>query len=155
MKASLHFYFLLTFRGTGYKNIKRISCFLQQFFPVIYFFLIIRCGCISCISCEVLNKIVLMGNFLVDCEHLLRRMLVLDPIRRYTVSQIKKHRWTTAEESPRIHMDPPEVVRAERTTDPNEQVLRVMQELGIDIARTREVRNLFSLIHRKIPNSLS
>ncbi|KAK3890032.1 hypothetical protein Pcinc_005996 [Petrolisthes cinctipes] len=64
-------------------------------------------------------------------------MLVLDPTRRYTIEQIKRHRWMQAEELPSVALDPP-TVRAERSTDPNEQVLRVMQELGIDVARTRE-----------------
>ncbi|ROT76703.1 Serine/threonine-protein kinase SIK2 [Penaeus vannamei] len=64
-------------------------------------------------------------------------MLVLDPVRRYTVEQIKRHRWMQAEEPPRVALDPP-AAKAERTTDPNEQVLRVMQELGIDVTRTRE-----------------
>lgn len=74
-----------------------------------------------------------------DCEQLVRKMLVLDPTRRYTIEQIKRHRWMQAEELPSVALDPP-TVRAERTTDPNEQVLRVMQELGIDVVRTREVR---------------
>ncbi|KAK7083657.1 hypothetical protein SK128_013322, partial [Halocaridina rubra] len=71
------------------------------------------------------------------CEQLVRKMLVLDPAKRYTVEQIKRHRWMQAEEPPRVAFDPP-TVRAERTTDPNDQVLRVMQELGIDVTRTRE-----------------
>lgn len=82
-----------------------------------------------------------MANFETlssDCEQLVRKMLVLDPTRRYTVEQIKRHRWMQAEEPPRLSFDSP-AVRAEKTSDPNEQVLRVMQELGIDIARTREV----------------
>ncbi|XP_066943842.1 serine/threonine-protein kinase SIK2-like isoform X1 [Macrobrachium rosenbergii] len=86
---------------------------------------------------------VLSGRFRIpyfmssDCEQLVRKMLVLDPTKRYTVEQIKRHRWMQAEEPPRVAFDPP-TVRAERTTDPNDQVLRVMQELGIDVARTRE-----------------
>ncbi|XP_069969753.1 serine/threonine-protein kinase SIK1 [Penaeus vannamei] len=86
---------------------------------------------------------VLSGRFRIpyfmssDCEQLVRKMLVLDPVRRYTVEQIKRHRWMQAEEPPRVALDPP-AAKAERTTDPNEQVLRVMQELGIDVTRTRE-----------------
>ncbi|XP_045134341.1 serine/threonine-protein kinase SIK2-like [Portunus trituberculatus] len=87
---------------------------------------------------------VLSGRFRIpyfmssDCEQLVRKMLVLDPARRYTVQQIRQHRWMACEDPPSPVPDPPEVARAERTTDPNEQVLRVMQELGIDVARTRE-----------------
>ncbi|XP_063598956.1 serine/threonine-protein kinase SIK2-like [Penaeus indicus] len=86
---------------------------------------------------------VLSGRFRIpyfmssDCEQLVRKMLVLDPVRRYTVEQIKRHRWMQTEEPPRVALDPP-AAKAERTTDPNEQVLRVMQELGIDVTRTRE-----------------
>ncbi|XP_042209356.1 serine/threonine-protein kinase SIK1-like isoform X1 [Homarus americanus] len=86
---------------------------------------------------------VLSGRFRIpyfmssDCEQLVRKMLVLDPTRRYSVEQIKRHRWMQAEEPPRLSFDSP-TIRAEKTTDPNEQVLRVMQELGIDINRTRE-----------------
>ncbi|XP_069939205.1 serine/threonine-protein kinase SIK1 isoform X2 [Cherax quadricarinatus] len=86
---------------------------------------------------------VLSGRFRIpyfmssDCEQLVRKMLVLDPTRRYTVEHIKRHRWMQAEEPPRLSFDSP-TIRAEKTTDPNEQVLRVMQELGIDINRTRE-----------------
>lgn len=75
----------------------------------------------------------------LDCEQLVRKMLVLDPTRRYTVQQIRQHRWMSCEDPPSPAPDPPEMARAERTTDPNEQVLRVMQELGIDVTRTREV----------------
>ncbi|CAL4065146.1 unnamed protein product [Meganyctiphanes norvegica] len=86
---------------------------------------------------------VLSGRFRIpyfmssDCEHLVRKMLVLDPNRRYKIDHIKRHRWMQTDEPPRLYLDNP-TVRAERTTDPNEQVLRVMQELGIDTARARE-----------------
>ena len=31
--------------------------------------------------------------FLTECETLIRHMLVLDPAKRYTVSQVKQHKW--------------------------------------------------------------
>lgn len=75
-----------------------------------------------------------------DCEHLLRKMLVLEPSRRYTIKQVKRHRWTQTEPpAPAAPTESRSGLRAERTTEPNEQVLRIMQELGIDVARTREV----------------
>lgn len=64
-------------------------------------------------------------------------MLVLDPSRRVTIEQIKRHRWMMAEvmeiEIPVvINTSPPSVY------EPNDQILRIMQNLGIDAQRTRE-----------------
>lgn len=33
------------------------------------------------------------NNFFTDCENLIRRMLVVNPKKRLTISQIKKHKW--------------------------------------------------------------
>lgn len=66
-------------------------------------------------------------------------MLVLDPLRRYTIEQIKRHRWMTIEV-----MDP---IFTESNTssgggnslsEPNEQIIRLMTSLGIDTKQTRE-----------------
>ena len=77
---------------------------------------------------------------LPDCESLIRKMLVLDPSRRYTVEDIKCHRWMQAEPPhllPGSAPDPlgPGPLRPE----PNEQILRLMQSLGIDSVKTRDV----------------
>ncbi|KAG5836875.1 hypothetical protein ANANG_G00233330 [Anguilla anguilla] len=51
----------------------------------------------------VLRQRVLEGRFRIpyfmteDCEHLIRRMLVLDPSKRLSVAQIKEHRWMALE----------------------------------------------------------
>lgn len=101
-----------------------------------------------------------------DCESLVRKMLVRDPERRYTVSQILRHRWMQAEVPPetpedcpsRTMNDPrahatkeaeaearlagaPEQVRSGRKCDVpiNEGLLKVMADLGIDTNMTREV----------------
>jgi hypothetical protein len=62
-------------------------------------------------------------------------MLVLAPEKRFTVEQVKKHRWMVAEGPPRLlpSANPP-------SGEPNEQILRLMQSLGIDAAKTKEVR---------------
>lgn len=62
-------------------------------------------------------------------------MLVLEPSRRVTIEQIKRHRWMMVEviEMPLVStpMNP-------SVYEPNDQILRIMQNLGIDAQRTRE-----------------
>lgn len=66
-------------------------------------------------------------------------MLVLDPHRRYTIEQIKHHRWMLIEV-----MDPISLAcdnhnrRGTAITEPNEQILRLMAGLGIDTQKTCE-----------------
>ena len=71
-----------------------------------------------------------------ECESLIRRILVLDPTRRYSLQQILSHPWMQAEvpPTPPLHQVQP---MAEVGTI-NEQILRLMQSLGIDPARTKE-----------------
>lgn len=77
---------------------------------------------------------------LVDCESLIRKMLVLEPSKRYTIPQIKRHRWMagTADSICSVIVTRP----SSSIQEPNEQILRLMHSLGIDISRTREVRKL-------------
>lgn len=63
-------------------------------------------------------------------------MLVLEPNKRFTIQQIKKHRWIQMGVLPTF---PPIIPTS--NTHPNEQILRLMQSLGIDSSKTREVRN--------------
>ncbi|XP_075232862.1 uncharacterized protein LOC142331083 isoform X2 [Lycorma delicatula] len=85
---------------------------------------------------------VLSGRFRIpyfmssECESLIRKMLVLDPSKRYSIDQIKRHRWML-EETPRLL---PSVTTpgVDCKAEPNEQILRLMQSLGIDAVRTRE-----------------
>ena len=71
-----------------------------------------------------------------ECESLIRRILVLDPTRRYSLQQILSHPWMQAEvpPTPPLHQVQP---MAEVGTI-NEQILRLTQSLGIDPARTKE-----------------
>jgi hypothetical protein len=62
-------------------------------------------------------------------------MLVLDPSKRYSIEHIKRHRWMVAE-TPRLL---PSTGGEQHGTEPNEQILRLMQSLGIDAVKTREV----------------
>ncbi|XP_063230133.1 serine/threonine-protein kinase SIK2-like [Bacillus rossius redtenbacheri] len=91
---------------------------------------------------QSLRDRVLSGRFRIpyfmssDCESLIRKMLVLDPAKRYSVDCIKRHRWMVAE-APRLLPSTGEQLGGARA-EPNEQILRLMQSLGIDAAKTRE-----------------
>lgn len=66
-------------------------------------------------------------------------MLVLDPIKRYTIEQIKRHRWMMAEAMEPINTNTI-ITNSIGTSEcePNEQILRLMQGLGIDAQKTRD-----------------
>lgn len=70
-----------------------------------------------------------------DCESLIRKMLVLEPNKRYSIMQIKKHRWMQLGTPPSLP-----ITISISNSQPNEQILRLMQSLGIDSSKTREVR---------------
>jgi serine/threonine protein kinase len=80
-----------------------------------------------------------INSFSADCESLIRKMLVLQPSKRVTIEQIKRHRWMMVEV-----MDIPVIntfsnnVGGTAAYEPNDQILRIMQNLGIDAQRTRE-----------------
>lgn len=64
-------------------------------------------------------------------------MLVLEPTKRYTIPQIKRHRWMAGSADTICSMI---ITRSSSSIqEPNEQILRLMHSLGIDITRTREV----------------
>ncbi|XP_049874802.1 serine/threonine-protein kinase SIK2 [Pectinophora gossypiella] len=96
---------------------------------------------------QSLRDRVLSGRFRIpyfmseDCESLIRKMLVLEPMKRYTIEQIKKHRWMAAEPytPPIVSADPARSpAHTASNNEPNEQVLRLMQSLGIDPVKTKE-----------------
>ncbi|KAL1502082.1 hypothetical protein ABEB36_007280 [Hypothenemus hampei] len=55
---------------------------------------------------QALRNVVIEGKFRIpyfmsqDCEHLIRHMLVVDPEKRFTMSQILKHKWLNDTEQP-------------------------------------------------------
>lgn len=75
-----------------------------------------------------------------DCESLIRKMLVLDPHRRYTIEQIKHHRWMLIEVMEPISLacdkQNSSAKNGTAITEPNEQILRLMSGLGIDTQKT-------------------
>lgn len=88
-------------------------------------------------------------------------MLVLDPHRRYTIEQIKHHRWMLIEVMDPISLacDNQNVSARSGTaiTEPNEQILRLMAGLGIDTKKTCDslkVSTPFFLFHSVIPLSI-
>ncbi|KAL4608659.1 serine/threonine-protein kinase SIK2 isoform X1 [Arapaima gigas] len=101
-------------------------------------------------SLPVLRQRVLEGRFRIpyfmteDCEHLIRRMLVLDPSKRLTVAQIKEHRWMALE----VPVQRPLLYQHGGTEEGgsnepgvgehSEQVLHLMHSLGIDQHKTIE-----------------
>ncbi|TSQ58036.1 Serine/threonine-protein kinase SIK2 [Bagarius yarrelli] len=98
-------------------------------------------------SLPVLRQRVLEGRFRIpyfmteECEHLIRRMLVLDPSKRLSVVQIKEHKWMVLE----VPVQRPFLYQQSRTAEDDvglgeysEQVLRLMHSLGIDQHKTVE-----------------
>lgn len=80
---------------------------------------------------------------LTDCEHLIRRMLVLDPSKRLSVAQIKEHKWMTLDvpiQRPVLYQQPLSSEGEAGVGEYSEQVLRLMHSLGIDQHKTIEVR---------------
>uniref|UniRef100_A0A8C5P4L6 non-specific serine/threonine protein kinase n=1 Tax=Jaculus jaculus TaxID=51337 RepID=A0A8C5P4L6_JACJA len=93
-----------------------------------------------------LRQRVLEGRFRIpffmsqDCEMLIRRMLVVDPAKRITIAQIRQHRWMQADPTLLQQGDPAFSMQGYTSNlgDYSEQVLGIMQALGIDRQRTVE-----------------
>ncbi|XP_019342748.1 serine/threonine-protein kinase SIK1 isoform X2 [Alligator mississippiensis] len=93
-----------------------------------------------------LRQRVLEGRFRIpyfmsqDCETLIRRMLVVDPTKRITIAQIKQHKWMQADPSLQQQQSLTFSMQNYNSNlgDYNEQVLGIMQALGIDRQRTVE-----------------
>jgi len=70
-----------------------------------------------------------------ECENLIRRMLTVDPKKRPTIEQIKKHKWMNATEyEKKFNFD--SQTQAEQQ-EQKQQILRLMQSLGLDLSRIR------------------
>ncbi|KAK3107528.1 hypothetical protein FSP39_016792 [Pinctada imbricata] len=94
---------------------------------------------------QMLRDRVLQGRFRIpffmstDCEHLIRRMLVRDPSKRFSIGQIKKHKWMLADgDPPKLSPSSPVIGQNAKLGEFNEQILRIMQSLGIDQQKTIE-----------------
>nr|XP_055052379.1 serine/threonine-protein kinase SIK2 isoform X1 [Misgurnus anguillicaudatus] len=96
-------------------------------------------------SLPVLRQRVLEGRFRIpyfmteDCEHLIRRMLVLDPCKRLSIGQIKEHKWMVLDVPVQRPMLYQQTADGEGGVgEYSEQVLRLMHSLGIDQHKTIE-----------------
>lgn len=59
------------------------------------------------------------------------------------MDQVKRHKWMILEGFPKAILNEDALDRSVSTkVEPNEQILRVMQSLGIDSHRTREVSDV-------------
>lgn len=105
----------------------------------------------DCSECRYLTRVLITrgpsssssSSLLPDCEHLIRRMLVLDPSRRLSVAQIKEHKWMAPYvpvQRPVLHQQPLSVEGDAGVGEYSEQVLRLMHSLGVDQHKTVEVR---------------
>ncbi len=75
-----------------------------------------------------------------ECEHLIRRMLVLEPRKRHTISQVKHHKWmVSGAGQPKQSPPSPVLGHDPQAGDYNEQILRLMHSLGIDQQKTLQV----------------
>lgn len=108
----------------------------------------------------------ILANWIVylECEQLIRRMLVLDPSKRYTIKQIKASKWmqsgvkglsNSIVPHSYYYASHPQVIQQPANTanlpsdmppfsqlppnEPIEQILKLMANLGIDPVRTKEV----------------
>jgi len=72
-----------------------------------------------------------------ECESLIRKMLVVDANKRFSLWQVKRHRWMQAE-APAESAESAEEQDLATTETANEQILRLMQSLGVDPAKTKE-----------------
>lgn len=77
-------------------------------------------------------------------------MLVLDPSRRFTIEQIKHHRWMLIEGASAIGLSCD--ISNKSVQEPNEQILRLMVGLGIDAQKTRESLKVQSIYYNKQHN---
>eukprot|EP00093_Oithona_nana_P014151 14151.XXX_325040_330751_1 [CDS] Oithona nana genome sequencing. len=109
---------------------------------------VLVCGALpfDAATLPALRDRVLSGRFRIpffmstECESLVRKMLVRDPAKRYTLKMVRKHVWMQADikaaEAAKDYSCKPLLQKAPAVI--NEQILRVMQSLGIDAVRTAE-----------------
>lgn len=75
-------------------------------------------------------------------------MLVKDPNQRYTIEQIKKHKWMQADPAVKtiLAYNSEANFEGDKILDEyNEQALELMHGLGIDIERTKTVNALINM----------
>ncbi|XP_069745279.1 serine/threonine-protein kinase SIK1 isoform X2 [Narcine bancroftii] len=92
----------------------------------------------------VLRQRVIEGRFRIpfflsaDCESLIRRMLVVDPVKRITIPQIKQHCWILGQEILHKPLTLSLQDYSSNLGNYNQQALHLMNTLGIDREKTIE-----------------
>uniref|UniRef100_A0A914Y7I4 Protein kinase domain-containing protein n=1 Tax=Panagrolaimus superbus TaxID=310955 RepID=A0A914Y7I4_9BILA len=71
------------------------------------------------------------------CENLIRRMLTVDPKKRPTIEQIKKHKWMKENEYEARFSGEALTGQAAELPEHKQQILRLMQSLGLDASRIK------------------
>ena len=87
------------------------------------------------------------NSFNIDCEQLLRKMLVIDPHRRYNIKQVKQHRWLAFSPKMRQKDYGKPNIDAATLNIYKEKALQNMEKLGIDKKKTMNVRIFFQLCY--------
>ncbi|XP_030755254.1 serine/threonine-protein kinase SIK3-like isoform X1 [Sitophilus oryzae] len=102
---------------------------------------------------QALRNVVIEGRFRIpyfmsqECEHLIRHMLVVDPEKRLTLSQIVKHKWLSDADPP-LQLDDEEDQRLNNTV-----IEHMLQLPGLDraaIARSLEINSfdhIYAIYH--------
>ncbi|KAI6235987.1 Protein kinase domain-containing protein [Aphelenchoides besseyi] len=86
---------------------------------------------------RVLSGLVRFPYFMSrDCESLIRKMLALDPTKRPSIEQIKKHKWMRTEEMETKFRASTHPLHSENH-DPHPQILRLMENLSVEPTRVR------------------
>ena len=107
---------------------------------------VLVCGCLPFDgdTLQELRERVLCGRYRVpyflsqNCESLIQKILVLDPVKRYTVAQIKEHSWMYRETDDDIYNGSGSSVArsCSATAVLDEHVLHAMKNLGLDSDKT-------------------
>lgn len=94
-----------------------------------------RCRFPFFLSSGAICSVIVFNFVCLECENLIRKMLTLDPTKRPTIDQIKKHKWMRQEE-----MEPKLRTMSSLYTDfeePQPQIIRLMQTLGVEANRVK------------------
>ena len=106
---------------------------------------VLVCGCLPFDgdSLQELRSRVLSGRYRIpyflsrNCESLIQRILVLDPVKRYTVQQIKQHVWMRRDAEYDIYNGCGATsTRGADILPLNDNVLQAMTKLGLDQEKT-------------------
>ncbi len=98
-------------------------------------------------NCSILHPI-------IACEHLIRRMLQLDPVKRLPLAKVLEHKWMQeGEEGPKIL--PHKLIN--RTASGNilwnDKVLQAIQRLNFNVETVKQVGCVHTYIYFNITTS--